>query len=130
MCKLLEKYSQVTVKTHEDICNKFFVRKNPTFKTFEEFANQYTDLKDRLLLVPRNGFKSSIDMADCVQYIVNWPAITILILTGTLKLATDFVGEIKQHFTLEETGVPDSKTGKSGFGPRKLQNKETRELVR
>jgi len=127
LCNLLEKYSQVTVKTHEDICNKFFVQKNPTFATFEKFANQYTDLKDRMLLVPRGGFKSSIDMADCVQWIISFPAITILILTGTLQLATDFVGEIKQHFTLEENGIPDPKTGKSGHGPRKMMDKETGE---
>ena len=125
LCNLLEKYNQVTVATHEDICNGFFVQKDPTYATFEKFANQYTDLKDRMLLVPRGGFKSSIDMADCLQWVICFPAITILILTGTLQLATDFVGEIKQHFTLEETGIPDGKSGKSGYGPRKLQNKET-----
>lgn len=127
LCNLLEKYSQVTVKTHEDICNLFFARKNPTFPTFEKFANQYTDLKDRMLLVPRGGFKSSIDMADVVQWIVCFPAITILILTGTLQLATDFVGEIKQHFTLEETGAKDAKGDKTLFGPRKMMDRETGE---
>lgn len=125
LCNVLEKYKDITINTHEDICNKFFVQKNPTFATFEKFANQYTDLKDRMLLVPRGGFKSSIDMADCVQWIINYPAITILILTGTLQLATDFVGEIKQHFSLEENGIPDPKTGKSGYGPRKMMDKET-----
>jgi predicted phage terminase large subunit-like protein len=125
LCNLLEKYNQVTIKTHEEICNDFFVQKDPTFTTFEKFADQYTDLKDRMLLVPRGGFKSSIDMADCVQWIITFPAITILILTGTLTLATDFVGEIKQHFTLEENGVPDPKTGKTGYGPKKLMDKET-----
>ena len=63
LCKLLEKYNRVTINTHEDICNKFFVQKDPSFATFEKFANQYTDLKERLLLVPRGGFKSSIDIA-------------------------------------------------------------------
>lgn len=125
LCNLLEKYNQVTVKTHEDVCNKFFVQKDPTFTTFEKFADQYTDLKDRMLLVPRGGFKSSIDMADCVQWIITFPAITILILTGTLTLATDFVGEIKQHFTLEENGIPDPKSGKTGYGPKRLMDKET-----
>lgn len=127
LCKILEKYGNVTIGTHEDICNKFFVQKNPVFTTFEKFANQYTDLKDRLLLVPRGGFKSSIDMADTVQYIINWSAITILILTGTLQLATDFVGEIKLHFTMEENGVPDGKTGKTGYGPRQIQDKDSGE---
>lgn len=125
LCNLLEKYKDITVHTHEDICNSFFAQKDPTFATFEKFANQYTDLKDRMLLVPRGGFKSSIDMADCVQYIICWPAVTILILTGTLLLATDFVGEIKLHFTLEENGIPDPKSGKSCYGPRKIQDKDT-----
>lgn len=125
LCNLLEKYNQVTITTHEDICNEFFVQKNPTFATFEKFAHQYTDLKDRMLLVPRGGFKSSIDIADCVQWIICYPAITILILTGVYKLAGDFVGELRQHFLLEENGIPDPKSGKSGYGPRKLMDKES-----
>jgi phage terminase large subunit-like protein len=126
LCNLLEKYNQVTINTHEDICNKFFVQKDPTFATFEKFANQYTDLKERMLLVPRGGFKSSIDIADCVQWIICYPAVTILILTGVYKLAGDFVGELKQHFTLEETGEPDAK-GKVAYAPAKLLDAETGE---
>lgn len=123
LCHLLEKYNQTTINTHEEICNAFFVQKEPNYATFEKFANQYTDLKDRLLLVSRGGFKSSIDMADCVQWIICFPAITILILTGTLILATDFVGEIKGHFTFEETGQADAK-GKMVYGPKKLVGRE------
>lgn len=58
LCHLLEKYNQATYNTHEYICNGFFVAKDPSFLTFEQFANQYTDLKRRMLLVPRNGFKA------------------------------------------------------------------------
>lgn len=126
LCNLLEKYSQVTLGTHEDMCNLFFAQKNPTFATFEKFANQYTDLKDRMLLVPRGGFKSSIDMADCVQWIICFPAITILILTGTLLLATDFVGEIKGHFTLDKIDAKDPKE-KAQYKPRQMMDKETGE---
>jgi phage terminase large subunit-like protein len=113
LCHLLEKYKDVsdqtytwidgtTHDTHQEICNEFFVAKNPVVKTFKEFANAYVGQKQRLLLVPRGGFKSSIDMADTVQWILNYPEVTIIILTGVLKLANDFVGEIKSHFTLEE----------------------------
>jgi phage terminase large subunit-like protein len=126
LCHLLEQYSQTTLGTHEEICNGFFVAKDPTFPSFEQFANQYTDLKDRMLLVPRGGFKSSIDIADCVQWVICFPAITILILTGVYKLASDFVGELKQHFTLEESGNSDSK-GKMTFANRKIMDKETAE---
>jgi hypothetical protein len=125
LCHLLEKYNQVTVRTHEEICNSFFVRKDPTYISFEAFANQYTDLKERMLLTPRGSFKSSCGMVDIIQWILCFPAITILMLTGVYKLASDFVGEIKQHFTLDENGV-DSK-GKPTYGPRKIQDKETGE---
>jgi phage terminase large subunit-like protein len=127
LCHVLEKYNQVTVTTHEDICNKFFTQKNPTYATFEMFANQYTDLKERLLLVPRGGFKSSIDIADSVQWIICFPAVTILILTGVYKLAGDFVGELKQHFTLEEDINAVGKNGKAGFAPRMMLNANTNE---
>lgn len=125
LCNVLEKYNQVTVQTHEDICNKFFTQKNPTFTTFEKFAKQYTDLKERMLLVPRGGFKSSIDIADCVQWVICFPAVTILILTGVYSLAGDFVGELKQHFTLEEDVNVVNKKGKVGHKPRTMMDAET-----
>jgi phage terminase large subunit-like protein len=124
LCHLLEKYNQTTLQTHEDICNDFFVKKDPTFLTFEHFANQYTDLKQRMLLVPRGGFKSSIDMADCVQWTICFPAVTMLILTGSLRLSNDFIGEVKQHFTLEQTNEINKK-GKPIFDVRQLMDKET-----
>lgn len=126
LCHLLEKYNQTTVKTHEEICNKFFVQKDPTYLTFEKFANDYTDLKERMLLTPRGAFKSSLNIADCIQWIICFPEITILILTGVYRLAKDFVGEAKQHFTKEETKESDAK-GKPIHAPRKLMNKETGE---
>lgn len=91
--------------THEEICNSFFVRKDPTKKTFKEFAMSYIGKKQRLLLVPRGGFKSTMNMADSVQYIITYPEVTILVLSGVLKLADKFIGEIKGHFTLEEGGA-------------------------
>lgn len=105
LCHLLESYKDTTEYTHEEICNDFFVAKDPTFKTFKDFADQYKDLKQRLLLVPRGGFKSSIDIADCIQWIVCFPEITILILTGVYDLAGSFVGELRSHFKLTQTGL-------------------------
>lgn len=126
LCHLLETYNKTTVGTHEEICNKFFVQKDPTFPSFERFANQYSDLKNRMLLVPRGGFKSSIDIADCVQWITCFPAITILILTGVYKLASDFVGELRGHFTFEDTDALDLK-GKPVPGPKQMYNEDTLE---
>ena len=125
LCHLLESYNSTTVNTHEEICNSFFVPKDPTFITFDHFADQYPDLKQRMLLVPRGGFKSSLNMADCVQWIICFPAITIAILTGVLRLAVDFVGEVKAHFTYTENGT-DSK-GKALYGVRQIMDKQTGE---
>lgn len=52
LCHLLESYNATTVNTHEEIANSFFVQKDPTFITFDHFADNYTDLKQRMLLVP------------------------------------------------------------------------------
>jgi phage terminase large subunit-like protein len=130
LCKLLEKYEDMTDaeyvwvdgtvhNTHEEICNSFFVRKDPTVETFKKFAVDYIEKKQRLLLVPRGGFKSSMNMADCVQWIINWAEVTILVLTGVLELANDFVKEIKSHFELEDTGK-ENFAGKKGFKPRTM----------
>jgi len=120
LCKLLEKYKDITLRTHEEICNDFFVTKDPTVSTFEKFAKEYVYLKDRLLLVPRGGFKSSIDIADCVQWTICYPEVTILILTGVHGLAKDFVGELRGHFTLDEIGK--DKNDKPIYGPRLMQD--------
>ena len=123
LCHLLELYNNTTINTHEEICNSFFVQKDPTFITFDHFADQYTDLKQLMLLVPRGGFKSSLNMADSVQWIICFPAITIAILTGVLQLAKDFVGEVKQHFTYAESGT-DNK-GKASYDVRQIMDKQT-----
>jgi phage terminase large subunit-like protein len=125
LCHLLESYNSTTEHTHEDICNEFFVQKDPTYITFDHFADQYTDLKQRMLLVPRGGFKSSLNMADCVQWVICFPAVTIAILTGVLQLAKDFVGEVKKHFTYQEIGT-DGK-GKPQYGVRQIMDKQTGE---
>lgn len=123
LCHLLEKYSQTTERTHEDICNQFFVSKDPAnYKRFEAFALDYKGPKERMLLVPRGGFKSSIDMADTIQYVICFPEITILILTGVLDLAKDFVKEVKSHFTYDQVGTTDK--GKPIYGPKRIQDTE------
>lgn len=119
LCHLLEKYNGTTDNTHEEICNDFFVSKDPAnYESFKRFATGYIALKQRMLLVPRGGFKSSIDMADTVQWIICFPEITILILTGVYNLAGDFVKEIKSHFTLQQNG--ENEKGKPIYGPRNM----------
>src|SRR5882762_10285096 len=116
LCKLLVKYNETTIKTHEEICNKFFISKDPTV-SFRTFADAYPGHKEGLLMTPRGGFKSSLDIADCVQYVLCFPEITILIMTATLKLASMFIGELKDHFTFVESRAKTDK-GKKKYEPK------------
>jgi phage terminase large subunit-like protein len=111
-----------THNTHEEICNDFFTRKDPTKKSFKAFASSYIEQKQRLLLVPRGGFKSTMNMADTAQYIINYPEVTVLVLSGVLKLAEKFIGEIKSYFTLEEGNAEylDLIVPKKAFRPKEL----------
>lgn len=57
-----------------------------------------SEVKTRLLLWPRSGFKSTIDHVDTVQWILNFPSIRILYLTAEAELSKGFVDEVKGHF--------------------------------
>ena len=127
LCHLLG-WRDMTLNTHEDICNKFFVTKDPTFNTMEKFAKQYKqEKKHRLLLVPRGGFKSTMDACDTIQWIINYPETTILIMTGTLPLATAFVKQIREHFELQLAVEEVSEKGKPVYKARDVKNDETGE---
>jgi len=127
LCHLLG-WRDMTLDTHEDICNKFFVAKDPTFNTMEKFAKQYTQQKKhRMLLVPRGGFKSTMDACDTIQWIINYPETTILIMTGTLPLATAFVKQIRGHFELQLAIDEIDPKGKPVYKARDVKNEETGE---
>jgi len=81
-----------TFFTHAAICN-LFVQKDPGKEIHEQ-----DDIKERLLLYPRGSFKSTIDVIDCVQWLINFPNVRILILAAETGLATSFIGEMKNYF--------------------------------
>lgn len=83
--------------THRPVCD-FFIKKNPN----KSIAEQDT-VKERLLLYPRNAYKSSLDIADIVQWILNFPDIRILILTSVERLAVLFLDDVKKHFVINES---------------------------
>lgn len=78
---------------HLPLC-KMFVKKDKT----KSVAEQDTVCKERYILYPRGSFKSTTDVADCVQWILNFPDIRILFLTAADDLAVGFVDETKGHF--------------------------------
>jgi predicted phage terminase large subunit-like protein len=89
-----------TFYTHAPICN-FFVQKDPS----KEVQDQ-DETKERLLLYPRGSFKSTIDVIDCVQWLLNLPNIRILILAAESGLAVSFIGEMKNYFFVPKEAEP------------------------
>ncbi len=80
---------------HREMCG-FFIKKNPN----ESISNQ-SRIKDRLIMCPRGSFKSSIDEADCVQWMIAFPDIRIALLTATEDLGTAFVEKVKSFFLID-----------------------------
>ena len=86
----------LTERTHKPICD-FFVRKDPA-KPFEE----QDTVKERMLMYPRGSLKSTLNIIDTVQWILTFPDIVIIILTGGSDLAISFVDELKNYFICEQ----------------------------
>lgn len=99
-----------TEGTHRAMCD-FYVKKDPTFKTFKEFAKQYQGPRDRIQLVPRETYKSSIKVIDNVQWIICWPEIRILTCTSTDDLSGAFIDELVGYFTVRGNARRNPATG-------------------
>jgi phage terminase large subunit-like protein len=63
-------------------------------------------------------------MADCVQWVICYSEVTIMILTGVLDLANDFVKEIRGHFKLDDGEHEDQNLfgTKNAIKPRTMQD--------
>lgn len=59
-----------------------------------------------ILLDPRGFFKSTIDVVDVVQWLINAPDIRILIVGGVIKLTAQFLTGVKSHFYLPKGVKP------------------------
>jgi terminase large subunit-like protein len=102
-------------KTHREVVD-FYVKKNPRYLS-EILATkgEYTqeDVKrvlvkmdehhDRLLLFPRDFYKSTINILDLVQWILVIPEITSLVITATLPLGRSFLSELSNYFIVRST---------------------------
>jgi hypothetical protein len=89
--------NKINEQSHAPILD-FFVKKDPNKKLREQDS-----IKKRLLLWPRNGCKSTIDIVDATQWILNFPAVRILYFTGDDDLAIKFVRETKGHFLINKS---------------------------
>jgi phage terminase large subunit-like protein len=88
-------FNKVTEATHRPICD-LFVKKDDT----KSIADQDPVFKQRMILYPRGGLKSTCDVGDAVQWILNFPEIRILFLTADDDLGAGFVDLAKSHFVI------------------------------
>ena len=75
----------------------FFVKKNPDLPIFEQDR-----VRSRLIMAPRGSFKSSVDQADCVQWITAFPDVRILVLSAAERYTVDFVDVVRNFFVRPE----------------------------
>ena len=85
------------VEFHRLITTDFFIKKDPNVP-----IQKLSTIKSRLVLYPRGSFKSSLDEADTVQWIICYPNIRIALMTATEKLGIAFVGKVKGFFQISE----------------------------
>lgn len=79
-------------EVHRPVCD-FFVKKNHKLPLYAQDS-----VKNRLLLDPRGHFKTTISAADVVQWILNFPDIRILWVSGSQDLAKRVLKEVGQYF--------------------------------
>ena len=82
---------------HRVVCDEFFVRKNPKIP-----LRELDTIKKRLWLDPRNHFKTTLDIADAVQWILCYPNVRILLASGTRDNAIKMLRAVKSHFQYNE----------------------------
>lgn len=101
--------SRITEASHGLICKEFFVRKDDS----KRLLDQDPRVKTRIILWPRGGMKSTLDLCDAVQWILNFPPIRILFITAADDLAIKLLEEFKGHWALR----PDNPTLLNLFFP-------------
>lgn len=101
--------SRLTEESHGLILRDFFIQKNDSKKILE----QDEKIKNRLILWPRGGMKSTCDLCDAVQWVLNFPAVRIWFLCAADDLATGLLEEFKGHWVIK----PDDPTYMQIFFP-------------
>lgn len=83
----------------------FFPEKDSLNRTTEEMAIGVK--RRRTLMYPRNTYKSTLDITNCVQLILHYyMTVAILILSGNKDLAYAFVDEVGSHFVKPSSRAP------------------------
>jgi hypothetical protein len=93
-------YCLITEGVHREAI-RFFPAKDPD-RTVEQLAIGVK--RRRSLLYPRNTYKSTLDVANCVQIILwYYETISILIMSGSKELAFAFVDQVASFFVQQRT---------------------------
>ena len=91
------KYKPLIKKVHGSICDTL-VQKNPDV-SFEEWS----PVKERVILSSRGTMKSVLEAIDIVQIILCYPNVRVMIMSGKLGLAKTILRMARAHF--EVNGV-------------------------
>src|SRR5947209_120458 len=67
-------------------------------KDRKKAIEQQDKVKDRLILWPRGHYKTTAVSVDIIQWILNFPNITIGIMTAEMEAAKQRLGEVKDKF--------------------------------
>src|ERR1700677_4011616 len=92
---------------------EFFVKKDNTSLPQKYTQSQMSavlfsldEQHDRLLLYPRGNRKSTVNLIDALQWIINFSDIVILICTNTKTLGKRFVKLLRGFFTVQDYKNP------------------------
>lgn len=97
LTKFVLGYTKVEEDSHRELADTF-QKKVPG-----QEPDKYTSsLRRRLILFPRKTYKTTFNIADCVQWVCAWPDIAIMAMTASNSddspLADAFVTEVAEHF--------------------------------
>ena len=96
-------YCLITEEVHKEALD-FFPVKDPNLNV-EQLAQEIK--RRRTLLYPRNTYKSTLDVANCVQLILYYyMTIAILIMSGSKELAFAFVDQVASFFVKPPRRAP------------------------
>jgi len=103
LAKFVLGYGLIDEHDHREMFD-MFVKKDPR-KPIEE----QDDVKVRLILMPRRTFKTTANIADTVQWILDFPDVAVMTMTASNSpdspLADAFVAEVASHF-YHPSGAP------------------------
>jgi hypothetical protein len=92
-------YTLIDEHVHHEALN-FFPPKNPN-DTLDEWIEESNRVYKRIgsLLLPRGVYKTTINIANCVQLLICWPmVVSIMVMCGRSDLAIDCVNQIGSFF--------------------------------